>query len=149
MKNHVPCLFTLLLRMCRHILPATLWPSEFQFGVLLLSSIDVNLKKTIMEDPIVMPPPEPMQDMDENLEMAPMELSNDNEEKEGVIKVSNISPQANLEQMKKLFGFLGNVQELVLYPKGYVFLLVKLLFRIKSKSYIVPSKTCFYSHVSF
>ena len=97
----------------------------------------------------MMPPPEPMQDMDENLEMAPMELSNDNEEKEGVIKVSNISPQANLEQMKKLFGFLGNVQELVLYPKGYVFLLVKLLFRIKSKSYIVPSKTCFYSHVSF
>ena len=58
----------------------------------------------------------------EDLNEAPMELSNESEEKEGVIKVSNISPQANVEQMKKLFGFLGNIQELVLYPKGFVFL---------------------------
>lgn len=36
----------------------------------------------------------------------------------GVVKVSNISPQANMDQMKKLFGFLGDVQELALYPKG-------------------------------
>ena len=38
----------------------------------------------------------------------------------GVVKVSNISPQANMDQMKKLFGFLGDVQELALYPKGLV-----------------------------
>lgn len=56
-----------------------------------------------------------------DMDVVPNELANDIEEElAGVVKVSNISPQANTEQMKKLFGFLGNVQELALYPKGLV-----------------------------
>ena len=73
---------------------------------------------TEMETAVYMEQEEaPMNEMGENLEAAPMELANDIEEKAGVIKVSNISPQANVEQMTKLFGFLGNVLELALYPK--------------------------------
>ena len=55
-----------------------------------------------------------------NMDVVPNEIANDIEELAGVVKVSNISPQANTEQMKKLFGFLGNLQELALYPKGFV-----------------------------
>ena len=76
-----------------------------------------------MEDDINADPPaqEEAMILDDSMDIVPDEEANENEEPAGVVKVSNISPQANLEQMKKLFGFLGDVQELALYPKGFVF----------------------------
>ena len=74
-----------------------------------------------MDDDAQVEAPIKPEDMEEEVEAVPMELSNDNEDQSGVVKVSNISPQANVEQMKKLFGFLGDIQELALYPKGFVF----------------------------
>lgn len=33
-----------------------------------------------------------------------------------VIQVTNVSPSASSEQMKTLFGFLGKIEELHLFP---------------------------------
>ncbi len=55
----------------------------------------------------------------DDIETVEMETENTEEEakdKSGVIKITNISPGANIDQMKILFGFLGTIAELVLYP---------------------------------
>lgn len=33
-----------------------------------------------------------------------------------IIQVSNVAPQANKEQMQTLFGYIGKVEDLRLYP---------------------------------
>ena len=56
----------------------------------------------------------------DNMDVESNDCAEESQEVAGVVKVSNISPQATMDQMKKLFGFLGDVQELALYPKGLV-----------------------------
>ena len=36
----------------------------------------------------------------------------------GVVQVTNVSPGASSEQIKTLFTFLGNIEEIELYPKS-------------------------------
>ena len=38
-----------------------------------------------------------------------------------VIQVTNIAPSATNEQMKTLFGYLGTIKEIVIYPNESVF----------------------------
>lgn len=80
-----------------------------------------------MDDEVEVAAPAPEEAVTEIMDATPMDLSNENEDKEGLVKVSNISPQATVDQMKKLFGFLGNIQELALYPKGFVYCLQNIL----------------------
>lgn len=36
-----------------------------------------------------------------------------------MIQVTNVSPQASQQQMKELFSYLGDIEEIKIYPERY------------------------------
>ena len=67
-----------------------------------------------------------METVETVVEATPMELAAEAAAKQGMIKITNISPGASVEQMKTLFGFLGPIVELALYPMEYVVVLINI-----------------------
>eukprot|EP00794_Sanderia_malayensis_P008002 gene8002-8861_t len=68
-------------------------------------------------------------EIEEDAQSVEMELAEEAIDKSGVIKITNISPGVKVDQMKILFGFLGNIEEMALYPMD--------------ENVPVNSKTCF------
>lgn len=52
-----------------------------------------------------------------------------------VVQVTNVSPSTTSEQMRTLFGFLGTIEELKLFPPEYV-------------KYVLIYKDCDYGNAS-
>ncbi len=67
-------------------------------------------------DVLALPEDEQRPEIQDDAQSVEMELADEAVEKCGVVKITNISPGVTVDQMKILFGFLGNIQEMALYP---------------------------------
>ena len=37
-----------------------------------------------------------------------------------IIQITNVAPTATADQMRTLFGYLGRIEDVYIYPAGYV-----------------------------